>query len=178
MTLSTFSLPELRAYAAKMGIEVVGNKTMKATFIKAIELYESSIVVVEDVIEDLRPVAEVVLVAAVVTTEIVVDHVIVAYQFYTSPKAVEIYKAVGVALLTLAIAMGMGAKKAIDFAALVFRAAWKTPTARKARRAVKERLNNWKRNLSGRLEAEWIALVLSLMVLSFEVNAVEISDVF
>ena len=178
MTLSTFSLPQLRAYASKMGIAVEGNKTMKATYVKAIEAYEKATVIVEDAIEDIRPVAEVVLVAAVVTAEVVVDHAIVAYQFYTSPKAVEVYKAIGVALLTLAIALGMGAKKAMDFTFLVCRAAWNTPTARKARRAAKERLNNWTRKLSQRIDTEWIALVLSLMVLSFEVNAVEISDVF
>ena len=176
MTLSTFSLSQLRAYASKMGIDVVGNKTMKATYVKAIEAYESAVVIVEDAIEDIRPVAEVALVAVVVTTEIVVDHAIVAYQFYTSPKAVEVYKAIGVALLTLAIALGMGVKKAMDFMTLVCRAAWNTPTARKARRAVKERLNSWTRKLSQRIETEWTALMFLIVTSQLQIETLEISN--
>lgn len=177
MSLSTLSITELRSYAAKLGIDVEGNKRFKATWISAIEAFEAAVVVVEDAIEDIRPIAEVALVAAVVTTEIVVDHAIVAYEFYTSPKAVEVYKAIGVALLTLAIALGMGAKKAMDFTGLVCRAAWKTPTARKARRAAKERLNGWKRKLSQRVETEWTALMFLVATSQLQIEVLEISDV-
>ena len=178
MNLSTLSITELRSYAAKLGIDVEGNKRFKATWISAIEAFEAAVVVVEDAIEDIRPVAEVVLVAAVVTTEVIVDHVAVAYEFYTSPKAVEVYKAIGVALLTLAIALGLGIKKAMDFMTLVCSAAWKTPTARKARRAVKERLNGWKRNLSQRIETEWTALMFLVVTSQMQIETLEISDVF
>ena len=90
----------------------------------------------------------------------------------------KVYKAIGVALLTLTIALGMGAKKAIDFTALVCRAAWNTPTARKARRAAKERLNNWTRKLSQRIETEWTALMFLIVTNQMQVETLEISDVF
>ena len=176
MTLSTLSITELRSYAAKLGITVEGNKRFKATWISAIEAYESAVVRIEDAIEDVRPALEVALVATFVTTEIVVDHAIAAYEFYTSPKALEVYKAVAVTVLTLAIVFGIYSKKAWDFAGLACRAAWNIPTARKARRAVKERLNSWTRKLSQRIEIEWTALMFLAMVEQFQVESLEISN--
>lgn len=176
MSLSTFSLTQLRAYSSKMEIVVTGNKTMKATHIAAIEAFERATVMLEDAVEDIRPVAEVALVATVLTAEIVVDCVVVAYEFYTSSKAMEVYKAIGVALLTLAIAIGIGAKKAVEYVLLVFCAAWKTPTARRLRRNLKEQLNGWTRTVGTRLEAERAALMFLLMVEQVQVESLEISD--
>ena len=88
----------------------------------------------------------------------------------------EVYKAIGVALLTLAIALGMGTKKAMDFTGLVCRAAWKTPTARKARRALRERLNGWKRNLSQRVETEWTALMFLVVTSQMQIKTLEIGN--
>lgn len=132
INILTAKISELRAFVADHNIEVLGNKSLKASFITAIELFQST--------------------AAIVKAE-----AIELKEFYTSPEAIEVYTEVlkfsrqsVIVFGTLLVAFILLTVKALQWtqeagrlSRLYFTAAWNTHTVKTARRGVKRRLKDW-----------------------------------
>lgn len=139
----TAKISELRAFVSEHNIEVLGNKSLKQSFVTAIELFQSTATIVK--VESIE-----------------------LYEFYTSPEAIEVYTEVlefsrqavviiGTALLSfvlLTVKALQWTQEAGRLTGLYSMAIWNTNTVKSARRGIKRRLKDWTDALNNRISLE------------------------
>ena len=159
INLSIAKISELRHYVSEHNIEVLGNKSLKASFITAIESFQAA--------------------AAIVKTE-----GIELKEFYTSPEAQEFYGAaiefsrqalviVLTSIVSLVLILSIAlqwTRKTGRKTGLSIRAAWNTDTAKRARRGINRRLKDWTEKLNGLGEdlGDWISVEVATIVILAE----------
>ncbi len=145
----TAKISELRAFVSEHNIEVLGNKSLKQSFVTAIELAQS-------------------------TATIVKVEAVELYEFYTSPEAIEVYTdilevsrqtiavitTVLVAFILLTVKALRWTQEAGRLTGLYSMAVWNTNTVKSARRGIKRRLKDWTDALNNRVSLEISAIAI------------------